>query len=804
MNDLRFAFRQLLKNPSFTAVAVLTLALGIGANTAIFSVVNGVLLSPLPYNEPDRLVQVISGYRKSGADSAWLSVPDLQEMRRVEGLFERVAAYGFQTLIDLNGDEPIALFGAAVLPETFNALGVQPLFGRVFVEEERVAGRDQVILLSHDYWRQRFNGDPNIVGTVLRFKDRSYEVVGVMPPAFSFPDTSLVKNESRFWVPLAFSDRVLHQRTSFSHQMVARLKPGTTIEQAQAMVDALAVRLAGEFPSSNRDRIFRLMPLHQYLVKSVQRTMWILFGAVSLVLLIACANVANLLLARAAARQHEVAVRASLGAGRWRLMRQSFIESLLLSVLGCLAGVVLAHWSLDALRLLLPANMPRPAEIEVDATVLAFSVAISFLTALLVGLFPAIQFSNPNLTDKLKDTAISSSTAPARSRARSALMTFETALAFVLLMAAGLLMKSFWVLQNVDLGFNPGNVLTVTVTPPAQRTNSNQVNGYFSELKERLGAVPGIMSVGFVDALPLSGMNANYSFRIEGEDQNPSHSTDRRVISGDYFQAMRIPLLRGRFLEPTDTTASPMVVVISEAMAKKFWAGKDPVGQRIKIESPQWVEIVGIVGNVKHSGPEAHERPELYVPLSQARELRQSGGYLQLVARTSVNPRQVETQVRREILSINPLWPVDKITSIDRMLRGLTASRRFNMVLVGLFGGLAVLLAAIGIYGITSYTVVQRTREIGIRMALGAQRFQVMKLMLRQVMAITLAGLAIGAVAALISSRVIVALLFRISPTDATTFVSVFASLFLVALAASWLPTRRATKIHPMEALRYE
>ena len=800
MNDLKFAFRQLLKNPGFAAVAVLTLALGIGANTAIFSVVNGVLLRPLPYREPDRLLQVLSGYRKSGTDSAWLSVPELQEIRRVEA-FEQVAVYGFRTLIDLNGDEPTALFGSAVLPETFNALGVQPLLGRSFLDDESVAGRDRVILLSHEYWRQRFNADRAIIGKVLQFKDTTYEVIGVMPPAFSFPESSLVNNESRFWIPLAFSSQALQQWSSFSYQIVARLKPGITPAQAQSMLDALAERVQADHPQSNRERIFGLVPLHDYLVKRLRPTMRILLGAVSLVLLIACANVANLLLARATARQHETAIRASLGAGRWRLMRQLFMESFVLSLLGCVSGMLLANWALEGLRAWLPANVPRIAEIRLDTMVLVFSVGISFFTALLVGIAPALQFSNPNLIGRLKDAALSSSTAPARSRLRNGLMTFETALAFVLLIAGGLLMKSFWVLQNVELGFNPSNVLTVAVHPQSQRLGTNRVTAYYAELTERLRAVRGVEAVGYIDALPLSGMNANYSFRIEGEDEAPLHHADRRVAHADYFQAMRIPLIQGRLLGERDTADSPRVAVINQTMARKYWGEKNPIGQRVRIESPIWVEIVGIVGDVKHSGPEASERPELYVPLSQDRNM---GAYLQLVVRTATEPNQLAPRVRREILSMNPTWPVDKIMSLERMLRGLTASRRFNMILVGLFGILAVLLAAIGIYGVTSYSVVQRTREVGIRMALGAQRFQVMMLILKHALTITLLGLTLGLITALISRRLIVALLFRVSPTDATTFAAVFASLSFVAILASWLPARRATKVDPMEALRYE
>lgn len=794
--DLRFAARILRKNPGFTAVAVLTLAAGIGANTAIFTVVHGVLLRPLPYREPEQLVQIMNG--QSRADSRWISVPDLQELRERKDVFEQVAVYGFRSLIDLNGAEPAAVFGAAILPEAFETLGVRPLFGRNFLPHETTGGHDQVILLSHDYWRERFRSDPGIIGRVLQFKDKSYEVVGVMPAGLSFPDPSLVNNESRFWVPLSFSDQALRTRTSFSHQAVGRLKAGVTIQQAQAMMEVLGARLAKAYPESNKDRVFRLVPLREHLVGSVRPMLWMIFGSVAVVLLIACANVANLLLSRGFARQQEVAIRSSLGAGRFRLLRQFLIESFLLSALGCLLGLLLAHYGLQGLRLIIPRNVPRIAEIGLAPAVLGFSLALSFLTTLLAGLAPALKLSNLSLVERLSHA--NRSATPAGLSIPACLTGFEIALALVLLVAAGLLARSFWVLQTIELGFDPRQVLTVAVTPPPDRSTPETVAGFYAQLAAQIRTLPGAGNVGFVDALPLSGMNTWFTFQIEGRAQSREQGADRRVVSGDYFRAMGIRLLAGRLFSENDPAGAAQGAIINQTMARKYWPDENPLGQRIRVENPAPIEIIGVVDDVRHSGPEIGARPEIYEPLSR----HPGNSYLQLVVRTSGEPMQLGPPVRRAILSMNPLWPVDKITSLERMFRGLTATRRFNMNLVGMFGILALVLSVIGIYGVTSYAVVQRTREIGIRMALGAVRREVLAMVLGRGMKLTALGIVIGILAALGLTRVMRGLLFQISPTDPLTFAAVSLLLGGVALLACLIPARRASRVDPMVALRHE
>jgi putative ABC transport system permease protein len=795
MNDLKFAYRQLLKNPGFTIVAVLTLALGIGANTAIFSVVNGVILRPLPYPEPDRLVQVLGG--QSNADSPWLAVPDLQEIQEVEGLFEKTAVYGFRNLIDLNGDEPVALFGTAVLPGSFEALGTTPILGRNFLPGERIAGAGNVIILSYEYWRQRFNSEPEVIGRIIQFKDQSYEVIGVMPADFSFPDTSLVRNESRFWVPLTFPDYALKNRTSFSHQLVGRLKSGVTFENAQARLNLVAARLGQEFPQ-NRERVFRLVPLHSYLVGKVQFVLWVLFGAVVLVLLIACANVANLLFARSVARQHELAIRASLGAGRFRLVQQSLTESLLLSVLGAISGIMVAHIGLNALRLILPPNVPRVTEIEIDAVVLSFTLGLCLLTTFLAGVGPAIRLSKLNLVAPIKSARASSS--QSRLTVHKWVMGFQTAVALIILIGAGLLVKSFWRLQQIDLGFNPKNVLTVAVNTPAGRSTPEQVPQFYTELASRAGIDPMVTHVGFVDAMPLSGMNTYYTFQIEGRERSQDYGADRRVVSGDYFQAMGIPLVRGRLFTREEQEASSAIAIINQTMARKFWGNEDPLGKRISMEGQTLIEIVGVVGDLRHSGPEAEARPEIYEPLSRHPKHQ----YLQLVARTRMNSPGLAENLRRSILSMNPAWPVDKMTSVEQMLRSLTAARRFNMSLFASFGIVALILCTIGIYGVISYGVAERTREFGIRMALGARRGDVLRMVLMGGMKLAGTAIAIGLVGAFAFTRFLRSLLFGISSLDVATFGSVSLLLLIVALCACLMPARRATQVNPVEALRYE
>jgi len=805
LQDLRFGSRMLLRNPALTAVAVLALTLGIGANTAIFSVVYGILLRPLPYREPDRLAQILlwSRQRNTGTDVFRLvNAVDLRELKQV---FEHVIIYRIGPhFVDFSGEGPRSLWGTAVTPGTFEALGVQPALGRPFLAEEGTPGRDQVIVLSHRYWQERFASDPTVLGKVITFRDYSsgvekgYEVVGVMPASFAFPEGYSVRFD-QFWVPLALSAKDLQDGAPYV-TLVARLKTAVTFTQAQPALGVLSARLAQRDPRfQGRGYEYRLVPLQEHLVGKVRPVLSILFGAVCFVLLIACVNVANLLLARMAARQHEVAVRASLGAGRLRLIRQFLTESILLSVLGGLAGVLLAYWAVQALRAILPSDLPRLSEIHVDASVLSFGLVLSLLTGTLAGLAPAIQLSKPDLNQALKLGGAFSSGSRAGPRLQNWLMGFETALAFVLLIGAGLLIKSFRVLQDVNLGFNPKKVLTVRmVNASPERSQPSQLPGFYAELGERIQAIPGVEKVGFVDCLPLTRSKWTHPVRLERWDSPPT-TCSLHLISGDYFQALQIPLIAGRRFSAPDNPNSSVEALINQRLAQKLFGSRDPIGARLMIFSTNAHEIVGIVGNVRHSGLEGEEEPEAYIPLPRKPE-----GYLGLVVRTSGEPMLWARAVRQAILSMNRNEPVDAIVTMDRLLADRTAPRRFNTILAGVFAGLALALAAIGIYGVVSNAVTRRTREIGIRMALGADRVQVVKSVLAQGMAATLIGLLVGGAAAFALTRVMASLLFRVSKTDPLTFAGVFLLLLAVAFLANYVPARRATKVDPMAALRYE
>ena len=797
--DIKFAGRMLWKNKSVTFIAIIALALGIGANTAIFSVVNAVLLKPLPYRDADRLVWIWGNVR-GGSTRASVSPPDFFDYRAQNNSFEHLAASTSVSVpFNLTGaGEPERLNGSAVTTNYFQALGVEPALGRTFLAEEEQEGRNQVVVLSHGLWQRRFGSDTSLVGKTIILDGRSVTVVGVMPAGVQFPQTA------ELWVPLFNSTHPeMQARAAHFLRPIGRLKPGVTLEQAQAEMDGIARRLEEQYPESNARWSLRLVPLQEQIAGNVRPTLLILLGAVGFVLLIACANVANLLLARAAARQKEIAIRTALGASRARIVRQLLTESLLLAVVGGLVGVVLALWSVDLLVSLSAGRVPRAGEIGIDAVVLGFTLGVSLLTGLVFGLVPALQASKPDFNESLKEGGKSATEGLRRNRIRSALVVAEVALALVLLVGAGLLVKSFIGLQRVSPGFDAENVLTMRIDlSRAKYATPEAAGNFYTQLQERVSALPGVEAVGMISELPLSGQPNDTYFTVEGrpaQEAGQRVTADYRRINHDYFRAMTIPLLRGRYFSEQDFRQSAQVAIISETMAERFFPNEDPLGKRLLISAPEPTpyEIVGIVGDVRHRALDVEVYQMMYVPT--ARRLSTN-----LVVRTATDPSTIASAVRNEVWAIDRDQPVSAVRTMGEVLSQSVAQQRFTTSLLGIFAAVAMILAAVGIYGVMAYSVTQRTREIGVRLALGAQTRDVFRLVVGQGMLLTIIGVAVGLVAAIFLTRLMESLLFGVSATDPTIFVAISFLLIAVALLACYVPARRATRVDPMEALRYE
>jgi putative ABC transport system permease protein len=798
----------LLKKPGFTVVAVLALALGIGANTAIFSVVNAVLLRPLPFADPEQLVIVWMDNRQQGVKEDIHSYPNFVDYREQNKVFENLAAYRNASLNLTGTGEPERVLGAASTASFFEVMRVAPAIGRAFSAEEDQPGHDSVMLISYSLWQRRFGADKNIIGKSVALSGATRTVIGVMPPDFRFP-----AKETEFWIPLAPPPQVKDQRQAFWLNVIGRLKPGVTLEQARVEMATIAKRLEQQYPDANSNFGTNLVPLREQTVGPVRPALLILLGAVAFVLLIACANVANLLLGRAAAREREFAIRMAMGAGRRRIVRQLLVESLLLAGMGAVLGILLAVWGLDALKMMMPSDMPRLDQIGVDARVLSFTILISCLTALLFGLAPALQASQPDLNETLKEGGGKGATKGVRSRQmRRLLVVSEVALALVLLVGAGLLLKSFSRLRDFDLGFRPEGLLTAKIQLPGLRyREENQLRVFHRQLMERLAHTPGVESAGAITSVFLSKTPNSTYFSIEGRpDFLPGQRVEVPVdsISANYFQVMGTPIIKGRAFSEQDTENTPRAVIINETMARRFFSDVDPIGQRIKYgasnspedESP-WRTIVGVVADTRRTGFESEVRPETYLPMAQ-----EPPGRLTLVVRAAGNadPAGLAAPVRSAVQAIDPEQPVYDIKTMSQWVSEIIAQRRLNMILLGTFALVALLLAAVGIYGVMSYAVTQRTHEIGIRMALGAQRRDVLKMILGQGMALTLIGIGIGLVGAFALTRLMTSLLFGVSAVDPLTFVAVSALLTLVSLLACFIPARRAMKVDPMVALRYE
>ncbi|HEX5734752.1 MAG TPA: ABC transporter permease [Blastocatellia bacterium] len=798
--DLRYGTRMFLKQPGFTLIAVLTLALGIGANTAIFSVVNAVLLRPLPYAEPERLVWLWDTIPQ--LPTAPTSLPEFLDWKDQNQSFEHLAAFlsGNMFLDTGDGaqDTPVGL----VTPETFALFRVSPILGRTFTDEETLPGRFRVAVLGQAMWQSRFGSDPNVLGRTIDLNGAPYTIIGVMPEGFSFP------NRAELWRPLVIDPNNLDRGPHYL-RVVGRLKPGVTLEQAQAEMSALTARLAAQHPEKNAGHGAKLELLRDVVVGDIGPALFILLGAVGFVLLIACANVANLLLARVGARQKEIAVRTALGASRLRIVRQLLTESMMLSVGGGAAGFLIAVWGVNWLVSLGPDTIPRVHEIAVDPRVVGFTLLISAATSLLFGLAPALQASRPDLTDALKEGGRSSA-GLARNRLRSVLVISEVALSLVLLVGAGLMIRSFAKLNQVDPGFNPAEVLTMGVALLRSKyPEEERVASFYSQLLERAAATPGVVSAGAISELPFSGSNTNDSFTIEGRPpvaKQEEPITEYRVVTPRYFESMGIPLLAGRDFAETDTKQAPNVVVINEAFANRHFAGESPLGQRIRLQGQERdpLLIVGVVGDVRQLGLDQQPIPEAYVPFLQDPLSKTYQRSMTIVARTKSDPGSVAGSLRAELTSLDKSLPVFSLKPMTEYLRDSLARRRFNLILLTAFGGVALVLAAIGIYGVISYGVTQRTHEIGIRMALGAEKGDVLRLVIRQGMIMALGGVAIGLLASLALTRLMETLLFGVSVTDTLTFTVIALLLTSVALLACFVPARRATKVDPLVALRYE
>jgi putative ABC transport system permease protein len=797
--DLRYGVRMLVKNPGFTFVAVLTLALGIGANTAIFSIVNAVLLQPLPFSEPDRLVWTWGNIR-NGGNRASVSPLDYLDYRAQNTTFEHFAAtFSFPASFNLTGSgDPERLQGQAATGDFFQALGVNAATGHTFLLENEEPGRDQVVVLSYKLWQRRFGGDPSLIGKTIALDGKSFEVIGVMPASFNFP------RDAELWTPMNFQIAPgMKQRKAHFLRPVGRLKDGVTLAQAQADMDAVASRLEAQYPESDTGWNLRMVPLREQLVGNIRPTLRVLFGAVGLVLLIACANVANLLLVRASSRQKEIAVRIALGAGRFRIVRQMLTESMLLALAGGALGVWLASWGVNLLVAFSGNDIPPTSRVGIDGAVLAFTLGVSLVTGVLFGLVPALPaIQAVKLSETLKEGGRSGGQGSSRNRTRSLLVVLETAFAVVLLIGAGLLIRSFIRLQGVGPGFDAANVLTLRIDLPQQKYNLPEKAGSFwGQLHERLAALPGVEAVGMNTELPLSGQPNDTPFTVEGRppvQANQQFGADFRRINEDYLRALRIPLKRGREFSAQEVRQSAHVVLISEALADGVFPGEDPLGKRLLLglDAKTPFEIIGIVGDIRHRTLEAQPFATMYLPVLS--------GSANLTIRVAGDPLSLAAAVRKEVQAIDSDQPIAALRTMEQVVAESVGASRYRTMLLGLFAFVALLLAAIGIYGVVSYTVAQRTHEIGIRMALGAQPRAVQRLVIGQGIRLALVGVGAGLIGAAGLTRVLVGLLFGVTATDPLTFVGVAVVLMLIALVACWIPARRAARVDPMMALRHE
>ena len=807
INDLRYALRMLLKAPAFTIIAAITLALGIGANTAIFSVVDTVLLRSLPFKDAEQLVRVwVHGPSEPDARYAH-ALPDYADFRERSQSFAALAAYTRAGAV-LNGSDAQELEGLAVYADIFDVLGIQPMLGRAYTREEDKIGGPPVVVLTHRLWARAFGSDPQIVGQQISLSNKSYTVLGVMPAGWKYPVEDV---DLDYLMPLEpLVQQIVTRRAAQSFTVTGRLKPGVSVQQANTEIRAISMQLAQQYPESNQNRLARVVSLHEDVVGNVRPALLVMLGAVALVLLIACANVANLLLARAAARTREIGIRTALGASRTVIVRQLLAESFLLALIGGAGGLLLAWWGIDVLSALGPKNLPRLADIRVDTTVCAFTFALALLSTLAFGLVPALQVSKPNVSDTLQQGAKGSTGGLHSNRVRAALVVSQVSLSLLLLAGAGLLIKSFLNLRATDPGFDPARVTVFDVSLPRVRyPEPDQQVRFFAQLLPKLQALPGVEAVGGVDPLPFSGNSRASTFTIAGAPPVPSgqdapNASHLTVVAG-YFEAMKIPLRSGRTFGGRDTQDSAPVVIVNEAFARSHLPGVDPIGQRVVLEAPpgqepRVLEIVGVVGDTHHEALNARPGPEMYMPHPQ-----EAGRWVNFVLRTGADRLAgLDAAVKRTVQEVDKDIYVPAGKPMQQLITADLAQPRFNMMLLAVFAGVAMILAAIGIYGVIAYNVTQRTREIGIRMALGAQRTEMLALVLRQSLMLVAIGLTIGLIASLAGAQLLKSLLFGVGAADVGTYAAVVLVLGAAAFLASYIPARRAMRVDPMVALRYE
>ncbi|HXQ73801.1 MAG TPA: ABC transporter permease [Pyrinomonadaceae bacterium] len=814
IKDLRYGLRMLAKNPGVSVIAVLTLALGIGANTAIFSVVSAVLLNPLPYKDPDRLVSIWENVPEHGR---WRAAPaNFLDWKKQNTVFADVAAFGGATATLTGDGDPEQLSGTAVTPGYFEVVGVQPALGRLFQTEEYQLGTDRVVILGYSLWQRRYGGDKNIINRNIILDGNSWTVVGVMPPGLypTRPTTAgridFDERGQDYWRPMSYMVNFAALRGAHFLGVLARLKPEVTIDQAQAEMNTIGARLAQEH-AENKDEGIIVSRFMNEVVGDVRPALVTLLVAVGLVLLIACANIAGLLLAQHAARTKEIAIRAALGAGRKRLVWQFFVEGLLLSLCGTLAGLAVAQLGLQVLLKFVPPQMiPRLAQVGLDWRVLGFTLVLSLVTCLLFGLVPAWQASKPDLQTALEQSGRTSGPGAARLHFRQLLVVFQVSVAVMLVIGAGLLIKSFWLLQKVDPGFKAERVLSAGITLPVSKYKEPLlINNFFNQLNERVAAVPGVESVAIAYDHPLQS-NWLDSFEIEGRVSDPANadSANFMPVGADYFNTVGVQAVSGRTFTPQDDADHPGVAIVNEAFVRHYFPNENPLGRRIRPGPPGRVwkqqkltsfEIVGVVRDVKFDGLAVASEPAYYLPATQS-----PLNDMTILVRTKCDPESIVAGLRQAVWSIDPNQPISNVNTLEQIVSESIAQPRLNMLLMMLFGGLALLLSAVGIYGLLSYAVTQRTQELGIRMALGANVTDVLKLVLKQGMLLALVGEAIGLAGAFALTRLMRGLLFGVTPTDTTIFAGVVAVLTLTALLACYLPARRATKVDPLIALRYE
>jgi putative ABC transport system permease protein len=796
--DLRYGARMLIKNPSFTLIAVLTLALGIGANTAIFSVVKGVLLRPLPYAEPQQLVRLFETVERSAmaGDRMEVAPANFLDWRSQTQSFSGLAAYGLTGSVISEGGEAEHLEGSLVTADFFSTLGAVPLRGRTFtVEDEQASGR--LVIIGHDVWQRRFGGAEDLVGRTIQLDGFSFTVIGIMPPGFQYPQRTQIYELYRL------SPAQREMREAHFLKVVARLKPGVTITQAQAELSGVARRLAEQYPQTNRNWSANVVPLFDEQVGQVRPALLALLGAVGLVLLIACINVASLLLARATSRQSEIGIRLALGAGRGRIIRQLLTESLLLAVLGGVTGLLLGGWALDGLMALAPENLPRLGEVRLDAGVLGFTLLLSLLTGALFGLAPAWQAARQDVNATLKQGPSRHS---GQRRLFSTLVVAEIALTLMVLLGAGLLINSFLRMQQVEPGLDVDRLLTVSFEAPSARYNGNDWRthrtNFWNQLSTRVAALPGVEAVGAIDSLPFSGRSRVWRFRRDGEEANAAASlaASFQVATSDYFRTVGMKLRRGRAFTVSDAENTPPVAVINETMARRFWPNAEALGQRIVIRNETFArEIVGVVGDLKHFGLDQETQPEMYAPFAQF-----VIDVMPMVVRVQGNPATFASAIRQQVQQVDATVAIERILPMQQVLSGSFAARRFTMLLLGAFAAVALLLAGVGVYGVMAYSVSERTREIGVRLALGAQTSDVLRLVLKQSLTLAAVGVGIGLLASFALARLMKNLLFGVTAHDPLTFATVAVLLTVVALLACWIPARRATQVNPVVALKYE